>query len=141
MQGGEPLDFKFGETPLAHCLPLSPEPLADQLLKRWVLLKWFRRFMWCASSSLSQISLIVTHYTGMFLCSWMALVSGMSTCPVSSSSFANPNILGFLYTIVGTVIHVFVSLPHHGGCILAVEILGINWQKHACPSSIPCMFF
>lgn len=65
--------------------------------------------MWCASSSLSQISLIVTHYTGMFLCSWMALVSGMSTCPVSSSSFANPNILGFLYTIVGTVIHVFVS--------------------------------
>lgn len=29
----------------------------------------------------------------------------------------NPNILGFLYTIVGIVIHVFVSLPHHGGYI------------------------
>lgn len=36
-QGGEPLDFKFGEALPAHFPSLSPtEPLADQLLKRWV---------------------------------------------------------------------------------------------------------
>lgn len=34
MQGGDPLDFKFGEALRAPLLPLSrKEPLADQLLR------------------------------------------------------------------------------------------------------------